>query len=214
MKNVLFYGDSNTWGYMPVTGLRYPYEQRWTSIAAKLLGEDYHCVASGLSGRTTVFDDMWKDGRNGRDGLDQELQTHKPLDLAVIMLGTNDLKFADACRSARGIETLLMMTKNANARFSMVSPVFPGKAEILLISPILVGDNYENYEEREVSPNGREESKRFASLYRAAAERCGAHFLDAAELAEPSPEDCEHLTVEGHRVLGEAVAAKIKEILG
>lgn len=213
MKNILFYGDSNTWGYNPENGGRYPYDVRWTSVAEKILGEDYHCIAAGLNGRTTVFEDMWKGCRNGRDALDFELQTHKPLDLVVIMLGTNDLKFVDAHRSARGIETILMMAKMANERFSMASPVFPKGAKILLISPILIGANSENNDEDDLMPNGHEESKKFAALYKAMADKCGAYFLDAAQFAEPCLIDCEHMMPEGHRALGEAAARKIKEIL-
>lgn len=213
MKNILFYGDSNTWGYNPENGGRYPYDVRWTSVAEKILGEDYHCIAAGLNGRTTVFDDMWKGCRNGKDALDFELQTHKPLDLVVIMLGTNDLKFVDAHRSARGIETLLMMAKMANERFSMASPVFPKGAKILLISPILIGAYSENNDENDLMPDGHEESKMFAALYKAMAEKCGAYFLDAAQYAEPSLIDCEHMMPEGHKALGEAAARKIKEIL-
>lgn len=214
MKNVLFYGDSNTWGYNPADGSRYPYDVRWTSVAAKALGEDYHCVAAGLNGRTTVFDDPWKGCRNGRDAIDFELQSHKPLDLVVIMLGTNDLKFGSASLSARGIETITMMVKMANERFMTSSPVFPDGAKILIISPIWVGPIDAGHFEADLIPDGHEESKRFAALYKAIADNCGAYFLDAAQFASPSEIDSEHMTPEGHRALGIAVAEKIKEILG
>lgn len=213
MKNILFYGDSNTWGYNPENGGRYPYEVRWTSICEKLLGDGYHCVAAGLNGRTTVFDDPWKGCRNGKDALDFELQTHKPLDLVVIMLGTNDLKFVSAAHSARGIETVMMMVKMANERFSQSSPVFPQGAKILLISPILVGAELEKTGEEDIMPDAHEESKKFAALYKAMADNCGAYFMDAAQYADPSDIDCEHMAPDGHKALGEAVAAKIKEIL-
>lgn len=213
MKNILFYGDSNTWGYNPVDGSRYPYDVRWTSVAEKALGEDYHCVAAGLNGRTTVFDDPWKGCRNGRDAIDFELQSHKPLDLVVIMLGTNDLKFGSASMSARGIETITMMVKMANERFMTSSPVFPNGAKILLISPILIGPIGEDHYEADLIPNGHEESMLFAEKYKAIADKCGAYFLDAAKLASPSPIDSEHMTPDGHKALGKAVAEKIKEIL-
>lgn len=213
MKNILFFGDSNTWGYDPENGGRYPYDQRWTTIAARLLGEDYHCVAAGLNGRTTVFDDPWKGCRNAKDALDIELQTHKPLDLLVIMLGTNDLKFADAHRSARGMETLSAMAMMANERFSTSSPVFPNGAKLLIISPILIHEKSENNEENDLMPYGHEESKLLAAPYRAVAEKFGAYYMNAADYAYPSEIDCEHLTPEGHRALGKAVADKIKTIL-
>lgn len=212
MKNILFFGDSNTWGYRPADGGRYPYDERWTSIAAEKLGEDYHCIAAGLNGRTTVFDDPWKGCRNGKDALDIELQTHKPLDLLVIMLGTNDLKFVDASRSARGLETLTVMAKMANERFSSSSPVFPNGSKLLIISPILIHEKSENNDEADLMPDGHLESKRFKELYSAVAERNGAYFLDAAAVAYPCDTDCEHLTKEGHRALGSAVADKIAEI--
>ena len=213
MKNILFYGDSNTWGYNPENGERYPYDLRWTTVAARLLGDDYHCVAAGLNGRTTVFDDPWKDCRSGKAALDYELQTHKPLDLVCVMLGTNDLKFGDAHRSARGLETLAAMIMKANERFSTSSPVFPDGARLLIISPILINERRENNEEDDLMPDGHGQSKLFAPLYRAVAEKFGAYFLDAAALAYPSDIDCEHLTAEGHRALGEAVAQRISEIL-
>lgn len=212
MKNILFFGDSNTWGYMPVTGGRYPYEQRWTSITARLLGDGYHCVAAGFNGRTTVFRDPWKDCRCGKDALDIELQTHKPLDLVVIMLGTNDLKFADACRSANGIQTLAAMTMHANERFSTSSPVFTNGAKLLIISPVLIGRKEENNPERELMPEGRAQSMRFAELYSAVAEQEGAYFMNAADYAEASELDLQHLTADGHAALGRAVAEKIEQI--
>ena len=213
MKNILFYGDSNTWGYNPADGSRYPYEVRWTSVCERILGDDYHCVAAGLNGRTTVFHDPWKGCRNGKDAIDFELQSHKPLDLVVIMLGTNDLKFGSAEHSARGIETIMMMVKMANERFAQSSPVFPKGAKILLISPILIGEIDENNHEYDLIPHGHEESLKFKTVYKAMADKCGAYFMDASQYAEPSEIDSEHMTPQGHKALGEAVAAKIKEIL-
>lgn len=212
MKNILFFGDSNTWGYNPENGGRYAFGERWTSIAAESLGADYHCIAAGLNGRTTVFDDPWKSCRNGADALDIELQTHKPLDLVVIMLGTNDLKFVDASRSARGAERLVVMTKMANERFSNSSPVFPEGAKVLLVSPILVHEKSENNDEADLMPDGHNESKRFAALYGAVAENNGVYFMNAADYAYPCDIDCEHMTREGHASFGKAIAEKIKEI--
>ena len=103
MKSILFYGDSNTWGFDPETGNRYSYEIRWTSVCASILGKGYCCIPSGMNGRTTIFDDPLKGCRNGSDGLDYALQTHKPLDLLVLMIGTNDMKYTDAAGSAAGV---------------------------------------------------------------------------------------------------------------
>jgi len=211
MKSILFFGDSNTWGYMPAAGERYPYEQRWTSIAASILGADYNCIPAGMNGRTSVFDDPWKACRNGRDALDIELQTHKPLDLAVIMLGTNDLKFGSAEMAARGAETLVMMAKDANERFSTSSPVFPNGARVLLAAPILIGEG--EHSDSDLVYDGYAESKKFARLYKAVADSCGVDFINAAAYARPSEIDCQHMTAEGHAAFGIAIADKIKSIL-
>ena len=210
MKSILFYGDSNTWGFDPGTTLRYPYSVRWTSICASLLGSGYNCIPAGMNGRTTVFDDPIKGSRNGIKGLDYELQTHKPLDLFAVMLGTNDLKYTDAEGSAAGMARLIELVMTANQRYNLSSPVFPDSdipgQPILLISPIglrsHVGDR----------PNDIMDSARLSDLYQEIARKNRLHFLDAALYAEPSEVDGVHLGVEGHRSLGTAVAEKIREI--
>ena len=207
MYNVLFYGDSNTWGFDPETGLRYPYHLRWTSVCARLLGEGYNCIPAGMNGRTTAFDDPVKGARNGLRGLDYELQTHKPLDLFVVMLGTNDLKYARAEEVAEGMDRLLEMVLTANERFRLSSPVFPAGARILLVSPVLlkahVGD----------IPSDISDSVRLAELYGSIAERRGLHFMDAEEYAEASVVDGIHIGPDGHSSLGKAVAESIRKIL-
>ena len=204
MKSVLFYGDSNTWGFDPSTTLRYPYPLRWTTICAKLLGGGYNCIPAGMNGRTTAFDDPVKGSRNGISGLDYELQTHKPLDLFVVMLGTNDLKYTDAAGSAAGMERLAELVLSANERYNLSSPVFPAGPDILLISPILlkahVGDR----------DNDMAESLRLSCLYRRIAEKHRLRFLDASLYAGPSEADGVHLDVEGHEALGKAIAETIK----
>ena len=206
-KSILFYGDSNTWGFDPGTRLRYPYHLRWTTICAAQLGEAYNCIPAGMNGRTTAFDDPVKDARNGVKGLDYELQTHKPLDLMVVMLGTNDLKYTNAAGSAAGMERLIELVLTANQRFSLSSPVFPAEgASVLLISPILlkshVGDRN----------NDVEESAKLSSLYQRIANAHRLHFMDAAQYTGPSDLDGVHLSIDGHNRLGSAIADTIKRI--
>jgi lysophospholipase L1-like esterase len=207
MFNILFYGDSNTWGFDPRTTLRYPFHSRWTTVCAALLGDDYNCIPAGMNGRTTVFDDPMKGARNGLTGLDYELQSHKPLDLAVVMLGTNDLKYTDASGVSAGMEELVRSILTANERFCLSSPVFPeNRARILLVSPVLlrghVGDRADDIAD----------SHRLADLYRALAGRYSLHFMDAAEFAVASEIDGVHLDPEDHEKLGRAMAERIREI--
>lgn len=209
MLNILFYGDSNTWGYDPETSLRFPYENRWTTVCAKLLGEEYNCIPEGMNGRTTAFDDPMKGARNGLTGLDYALQAHKPLDLMVVMLGTNDLKYTDADGVAEGMEKLIRNILSADERFPLSSPVFTGpERRILLVSPVLLGEHVGKKE------NDLEESRRLAELYREIAERCSLHFMDADSYAEASEMDGVHLGREGHESLGRAMAEQIRSIFG
>ncbi len=91
-KTVLCYGDSLTWGYNAETIGRHAFEDRWPSVLQKALGDQARIIPEGLNGRTTAFDDYLADcDRNGAKVLPTILQTHAPLDLVIIMLGTNDM---------------------------------------------------------------------------------------------------------------------------
>lgn len=210
MKNVLFYGDSNTWGFDPRTGNRYPYDKRWTSVCAEELGDAYVCIPSGMNGRTTVYDDPAKGCRNGLEGLDFTLQTHKPIDIFVFMLGTNDLKYASAEESAEGMSQLVRKLKTANQRFSLSSPVFPDDARILLVAPISL---YQDINETGTC-DAREESEKITGLYKRIAEENQLDFMDASRITPPSETDGVHLSEDGHKKLGQAIAAKIKSLQG
>ena len=100
MKHVLVYGDSNSWGFEPGSGKRYGEEVRWTGVLAENLGSDTRVIEEGLNGRTTVFDDPLEPGRNGKTYLGPCLQSHHPLDLVILMLGTNDLKHRSGLKAS------------------------------------------------------------------------------------------------------------------
>ena len=208
MKTVLFYGDSNTWGFDPETGNRYSYEIRWTSICASILGEGYCCIPSGMNGRTTIFDDPLKGCRNGSEGIDYALQSHKPLDLLVLMIGTNDMKYTDAAGSAAGLEQLVLKIMTANERYSLSSPVFPDGAKILLISPVLLNENIDETGRHDAM----EESRKLSALYKGIADKYELAFMDAADITPPADVDGVHLSPEGHRKIGQAVAARIADV--
>ncbi|MBQ9959278.1 MAG: acylhydrolase, partial [Oscillospiraceae bacterium] len=91
-KRILCYGDSNTWGYIGGVGERFGRDVRWTGRLQTLLGSDYTVIEEGLNSRTTVWDDPVEMHKNGYTYLMPCLQTHRPLDLVIIMLGTNDLE--------------------------------------------------------------------------------------------------------------------------
>ena len=117
MKTILCYGDSNTWGYDPQKGGRYPKPIRWTSVLQETLGKNFDIIAEGLNGRTTVWDDPVEgEHRNGKKYLLPCLHTHKPIDLVILFLGSNDLKYRFSVTSediAKSVLSLVNIIKKA-----------------------------------------------------------------------------------------------------
>ena len=210
MRNILCYGDSNTWGYTPGTGVRYPIGVRWTSIAQQELGDDYRIIEEGLNARTTAYDDPWSLWRNGQDYLPGCLISQKPIDLLVISLGTNDLKFTGAFGAMKGVETLISLTQMVSAKKES-SPVFPDGMKVLVVSPIELGKDIDSAVDS-VFCGKYEESLRFGEYFSRMCNRQNVYFLDAAKFAKPSTVDNVHMEPEGHKALGLAIAQKIREI--
>ena len=135
MKQILCFGDSNTWGYDGESGERLPFKVRWTGRLQKAYEEkDVRIIEEGLCGRTTVFEDPFRQGRRGTALLPTLLETHHPVDLVVLMLGTNDCKTifgASAEVIGRGIQCLLDQIQT-----------FAPQTDVLLISPIYLGEKY------------------------------------------------------------------------
>lgn len=214
MKTVLCYGDSNTFGYVPkaydsLEGVRrYSRDVRWPGRLQTLLGGGYHVIEEGLSGRTTVFDDPTMPGRRGIDYLLPCLMTHQPVDLLLIMLGTNDTKVFFAATAkviASGLEELIKAALNPYVYDARKAP------QILVVSPILLGEGINPGSCFDQASAGR--AAGLADAYREVAGLYGCHFFNAALHAEPSPVDGVHLDEEGHRAIAEAMAGRIKAIL-
>jgi len=217
MKNILCFGDSNTWGYDGSLGERFPYEQRWTSLVQKSLGPGYNIIPEGLNGRTTVYDEPYKLYKRGFDFLPVCLQTHVPLDLVVLMLGTNDSKsfFRNtAFAISRGMRSLIEMIQASGSGSGGKQPA------ILLISPVPVIAGIQekaSFDLREFANlDGHDPiavSEGLAAEYERKAAEYGCGFLDAAGHADVCSEDGIHLTAGGHRGLAEAAAVKIREMM-
>lgn len=213
MKTILCYGDSNTWGFYYGTGGRFSPEERWPNIMQQL-GSNFHVIEEGLNGRTAGHDDPnddYPEARNGRKTLIPCLRSHYPLDLVIIMLGTNDMKAkfsmtADAI--AKDIGILANMAWKDLCFHQGYEP------KILLAAPVLIAPTIET------SPFGEEfggeralpKSAALADALRRTAERCSCSFLNAAESSEANPIDAIHLSRESHRSFGMAVAQKVQEI--
>lgn len=212
-KNVLIYGDSNTWGFCPGEGTRFPEDVRWPGVVAKLLGEEFEIREEGMGGRTTVYDHPRCECLNGRKGLGYALCSTRFIDMVVLSLGTNDLLFTNAGDSSRGIDEIIRLVQNADACFPAGNGrILRGTPKVLVISPIhLHPDIYKLGDESAVSTK-YEESLKFARLYKKMADNRGVEFLDAALYAEPSEKDYVHMDAESHLRLGHAVAEKIRQM--
>ncbi len=212
-KNILCYGDSNTWGYIPASeGKRYPVEVRWPGILAQALGVGYRVIDEGLCGRTTVFDDPFAPGveRNGLKIVGTILDSHKPLDLVVIMLGTNDLKThfaAIASDIAKGAE--LIAKAAARPEFGPDGKLAP---EVLIVVPPSIWEVPANF--GPVFKGGREKSTDLVETFAIMSKRSGFPLLFAEDLIHSDTRDGIHLSAESHGILGERVAVWVKERMG
>lgn len=214
MKRILCYGDSNAWGHIPAKGTRYPDDVRWPGVAAGILGDEYRIIEDSISGRTTVFDDPHLAGRNGYDCLKYSLLAHLPIDLLIIALGSNDLKFTDAEGSRKGVLTLVDSVLDAEQLYDLNAPLFTGEKRILLVGPPYINDEIETRRPAHMLAHAAAESRKLSGQIRQAAAERGCWFIDLSPLVYPSCTDCLHLSPTAHRIVGEAMAEKILEILG
>ncbi|MBA2345619.1 MAG: SGNH/GDSL hydrolase family protein [Rubrobacter sp.] len=209
VKTVLCYGDSNTWGSAPETGERFAPEVRWPGVMASELGDGFHVIEEGLPGRTTLREDPIEGSyKDGRAYLTPCLESHRPIDLVTIMLGTNDLKdrfSASASDIAQGAASLAEITHRSRCGHDNGGPL------VFLISPPPVGRLTDM---AEMFQGAEEKSRRFSEHYRRNAEGEGCGFLDAGEFMVSSDVDGIHFEANEHRKLGEAVAARVRGMLG
>ncbi len=207
MKSILAFGDSLTWGYNASTGMRMAYEDRWPNVLAHGLHNKARVIEEGMNGRTTVFDDPTVDEeRNGAVGLPIALKSHQPLDMLIIMLGTNDLKHCRAFDASMGMERLVKLTRNHSWSGTYVAP------PIILVSPpclVLTKNEWFN----DLWGHKIEESKLFARHYAKVAEEMGVHFFDAGSVAQANDIDGGHLDVANTRAIGAGLVPLVKKIL-
>ena len=209
VKTIVCYGDSNTHGYCRGGTARFDETRRWPCLLQELLGKDYKICEEGLSGRTTVLDDPLCEGLNGLSMLFPCLMTHEPLDLLILMLGTNDLKerfHMTAGNIAKGVEVLVQKAKQM--------PVWRGIEHILIVAPAPIGEEYQQTAVAEEMGRGcAEKSRRLVIFLEETARQTGCGFFDAGKISglQMQTEDYMHLDENSHRLLAEALARYIDE---
>ncbi|MES9950844.1 MAG: SGNH/GDSL hydrolase family protein [Candidatus Thiodiazotropha sp.] len=209
MEQVLIYSDSLTWGIIPNTRERLPFDRRWPGIFENTLltaGKKVRIVENCLNGRRTTWPDPFKPGRNGAEGLSQVIEMHSPLKLVVLMLGTNDFQSThdnSAWLSSQGMAKLINIIRQ--------SPIEPGMpvAEILIVAPPSI-----TQPKGPIAEKFRDAEKRFRGLgdelAKVAAES-STHFFNAGKVIQSSKVDGIHLDEPDHRILGKALAEFVLE---
>lgn len=203
MKTILCYGDSNTWGDDPESGNRFSWSVRWPGVLQSQLNDGYRVIEEGLCGRTAIADDPKEWGRNGLQILPVILRSHAPLDLVILMLGTNDLK-ERASLSAEAIADGMSLLADCCRAHGVVN--------VLLVSPPVIQSGRARLSDICWKTAGAT-SRELAPLYRTVAEECGCEYFDAATVAEVGDCDGIHLTAAAHQRLGEALSQVVRRVL-
>jgi lysophospholipase L1-like esterase len=210
MKNILAFGDSLTWGFVAGEFARHPYDVRWPNVLAAGLGGAAHVIEEGMNGRTTVFPDPTDIAeRNGAVALPMLLATHQPLDLVIIMLGTNDIKYANRCRAFDASMGMVRLVEIVQ-RFPWIKTASP--PQILIMAPPALcktSDEWFN----DLWGHAIEESRLFARHYARVADEMGVDFFDAGSVAKTDPTDGGHLDAANTSAIGKALVPVVRGIL-
>jgi len=211
MHHILVYSDSLSWGIIPLTRQRLPFEQRWPGVMEMALGEEgtpVRVVEDCLNGRRTVWEDPFKPGRNGLLGLAQRIEIHSPLALVILMLGTNDFQSMhanNAWHSAQGMAALISAI--------LTAPIEPGMPvpQLLVVAPPPIrtpqGPSGPKFE------GGDKKCAGLADAYQQVCAEAHCHFFDAGSVITSSKVDGVHLDLDQHLTLGKTLAGIVKALL-
>lgn len=215
-KSILCYGDSLTWGWIPVAEgaptLRYPFKDRWTGAMAAALGPGYQIVEEGLSARTTSVDDPNDPRLNGSAYLPSALASHLPLDLVIVMLGTNDTKSYFRRTPYEIANGMAKLVGQVYGSAGGVGTPYPAPKVLVVAPPPLTPMPHPFFQG--MFEGGHEKTAALAAQYRAMADFMKVAFFDAGSVISTDGCDGIHFTVENNRALGMALAEKVTEILG
>lgn len=207
-KTILCYGDSNTWGAVPITVERYPADIRWPGVLQNTLGNGYEVINEGLCGRTFVAHNPEKPRHTGITHLDSILRSQRPFDLMTIMLGTNDVKTIynlTAKDIGDHLEQTVEFIKNKLKDFGPLPKV------IIICPPAIVVPNTGDLEATMIP--GVEISKELPDLFKKIAEKNNFSFINAGDFISLENTDGYHLDTEDHHKLGIKVVEEVKALL-
>lgn len=212
MQQILVYADSLSWGIIPDTRQRFPFDQRWPGVLENILSGGQlkvRVIEDCLNGRRTVWDDPFKPGRNGLVGLQQRIESCSPLSLVILLLGTNDFQSMhqnNVYHSSQGMVSLVNAIRTA--------PIEPGMPvpQILVVAPPPVlmpkGQIAAKFEGAEHKCQG------LAMAYQKVCAELHCDFFDAGTVVRSSQIDGIHLDAPEHLMLGKALAPVVAALLG
>lgn len=211
MQHLLVYADSLSWGIVPTTRRRLPFDERWPGVLENVLNADerrVRVIEDCVNGRRTVWDDPYKPGRNGLAGIAERVEAHSPLALVILMLGTNDFQSMhphDAWHSAQGIAALVRAIRTA--------PIEPGMPvpPVLVVAPPPFDDPRGPLGPKFAGAAAK--SRGLAAAFASVAGELGCPYFDAGSVTPASKVDGIHLDADQHAVLGRALAAVVRPLL-
>jgi len=211
MKNILCFGDSNTWGYDPATQTRFSKDIRWTGVLQQLLGSKYNVIEEGLNGRTTNVNEKQDHGlgyfrpfRSAMDLLSVLIETNSPLDLIIVMLGTNDLK-------TNFNQSSEMIAKNMRLVCeSIIDNDYFHSKSIILVSPTHINEESPNLLDSFIGTT--QASQSFSNSYRKISDDLDLYFLDASESVKTNKIDGLHWDAMQHSDFANSLFNKIKKV--
>lgn len=208
MKRILCYGDSNTWGYISGSDhLRYDNTQRWTKILQNKLGDTFEVIEEGLNSRTLFSEEPGKEGKNGFAYLKPCMDTHDKIDLFILMLGTNELKFEfnnDAITILNMIKRYVEFIANYKSQIDKTTP------KILISGVPLVSENSEYSKDKNKYVGASAKSEQLNILMKEYSYKYNILYIDNTDLE--TGVDGVHLTKESHQILADKLCAIIKQI--
>jgi len=212
-RRILCFGDSLTWGWIPTVDgpptERYPLAQRWPGVMQAELGDSYEIIEEALSARTTNLDDPADPRLNGASYLPSAIASHLPLDIVILMLGTNDTR-AGFQRSAFDIaNAIAILIAQVNGSAGGVGTRYPAPRPLLIAPPIL-GHPPHPWQQAKFA-GAAQKTREMAELYEALADYMKIGFLNAGSIITTDGVDGVHLSAQSNADLGQAVARLVLE---
>jgi lysophospholipase L1-like esterase len=205
MRTILCFGDSNTWGMDPETGDRFPRDVRWPGRLQAALGDGWHVVEEGLNGRTATLDSPVAEGKNGLTYLLPCLDSHAPLDVVLIAVGTNDLAerysltATDVARAAARLADVVARSQ---------AGVGGGPPLPILVCPPRVGDTTWG----EDWARAPAKSALLPERFREVATEGGYELIDLGDVTRFSDLDGIHLDAAGHAAVAKQVEHALRRL--